>query len=192
MSNSKTSSGLSSDRLAAYVFYTIGAIWTAMLILPWMLLSRIRRRTPTDKLPAFQAVALSQAMLFVLLNSAAGSIYFGNGYREYDCGQDVMLSIEAAGEDLDTKVKSNGELYWGVGQSPVPLLQMQKGIVYPPQLNGDYTFMLSGDSEVLVQFGYWGPSLAEEWLRELVMSSLTRLIITDSLLSVLRNRIMMR
>jgi hypothetical protein len=37
---------------------------------------------------------------------------------------------------------------------------------FPSQLNGDYTFMLQGDSEELLKFGYWNQSLAMNWITE--------------------------
>jgi hypothetical protein len=109
---------------------------------------------------------MAPVVALMLLEYSAASVYFSNGYHEYDCGYDVLQSLELAGQDLDAKLDMDGLIFWGVGQSPVPLLSLGRGTVYPSQLNGDYTFMLSGNPVELMRFGYWSQSLADLWMKE--------------------------
>jgi len=109
---------------------------------------------------------LAGALTLVLIELSLASIFFGNGYQEYDCGEDVILANEVAGKYLGTKIGADSLIYWGVGESPVPMLYIPNGSVFPPQLNGDYTFMLYGDSQELLRLGYWDQSLANDWIKE--------------------------
>jgi hypothetical protein len=100
----------------------------------------------------------------LVLVLASATIFFGNTYPYYDCGLDVIQSQEAAGAYLRTKIPSGALVYWAVNQSPVPLLYLDQPRIFPPQLNGIYSFRLGGDPAELDRFSYWNQSLAEDWL----------------------------
>lgn len=95
---------------------------------------------------------------------ATSSIRFGNTYAEYDCGLDVIRAQEEAGAYLRSKINPRAPVYWGAGQSPVPLLYLDPSRIFPPQLNGTYTFRIGGDPSELGRFSHWNQALAEEWL----------------------------
>lgn len=95
---------------------------------------------------------------------ATSSIRFGNTYAEYDCGLDVIRAQEEAGAYLRSKIDPGARVYWGVGQSPAPLLYLDQPRIFPPQLNGTYTFRIGGDPSELGRFSHWNQALASEWL----------------------------
>jgi len=101
-------------------------------------------------------------LLFLVLTTA--TVRFGNTYPYYDCGADVIQAQEAAGAYLRLKVPSGSLVYWGTGQSPVPLLYLDHPRIFPAQLNGIYSFRLGGDPAELHRFSYWNQALAEDWL----------------------------
>jgi hypothetical protein len=94
------------------------------------------------------------------------SVGYGNGYRYYDCGPDVIASYEAVGADLRQKIPSDALVYWAGGLSPIPLLYLPEVNIFPAQLNQAYTFRVSGDPKELERFGFWNQTLADEWLEE--------------------------
>jgi hypothetical protein len=107
---------------------------------------------------------LASVLAFLLVEYSLATVYFGNSYQMYDCGKDVILANENAGQDLAQTIGTNSHVYWGLGESPVPLLYAPHAIVHPPQLNGDYTVIIDGSPEEIERLGYWNPSLADDWL----------------------------
>ncbi len=102
--------------------------------------------------------------VFIGIELALATIVFGNTYRYYDCGKDIITAQEKVGRYLAERIPSDSLVYWGVGRSPVPLLYLSNVITFPPQLNGDYTLRGGGDSDELLRFGYWNEQLAINWL----------------------------
>ena len=94
------------------------------------------------------------------------TLAFSSSYGDYDCGEDVVAANASVGTYLSEKIPRGSRIYWGVGRSPVPLLYLPDRQVFPSQLNGDYTYMLSGESQALERFGYWDSQLARSWLFE--------------------------
>ena len=101
---------------------------------------------------------------FIGIELALATIVFGNTYRDYDCGKDIITAHEKVGEYLVERIPADSLVYWGVGRSPVPLLYLSNVKTFPPQLNGDYTLRGGGDSDELLRFGYWNDQLAINWL----------------------------
>lgn len=102
--------------------------------------------------------------VFIGIELALATIVFGNMYRNYDCGKDIITAHERVGEYLVKRIPADSLVYWGVGRSPVPLLYLSNVKTFAPQLNGDYTLRVGGDSDELLRFGYWNGQLAVNWL----------------------------
>ncbi|OGO45205.1 MAG: hypothetical protein A2W34_00855 [Chloroflexi bacterium RBG_16_64_32] len=155
------SSSIGLSRTDSAIWLPYGIVSAAALCLAGISLAFLfrRRREATRRL---QRSATTGLLVLVL---AAATIRFGNTYSYYDCGLDVIQAEEAAGADLQAKVTSSALLYWGAsGLSPVPLLYLDNPRLFPPQLNGIYTFRLGGEPAVLHRFSYWSQALAEDWL----------------------------
>jgi hypothetical protein len=81
----------------------------------------------------------------------------------YDCGDDVLTAYEQFGENLREQGVS-GKIFWRTGRSPVPLLYLVDRIdVYPPQLNGFFSYWPSSESDLLARFGFWNDALERSW-----------------------------
>lgn len=104
--------------------------------------------------------------VFLVIEMGLSTVYFSNEYYDFDCGEDAIAANESTGAYLAQNIPVGSSIYWDVGRSPVPLLYLPGRRIYPSQLNGDYTFMLSGDPEHLERLGYWNRSLANRWLVE--------------------------
>jgi len=70
------------------------------------------------------------------------------------------------GTYLADQIPPGSLVYWQGGLSPAPLLYIPDVQVFAPQLNQDYSFHLSGESEALYKYGFWNRELAEQWLAE--------------------------
>ncbi len=92
--------------------------------------------------------------------------YFGGGYRTYDCTGDVIAAYEAAGAALRARIPAGARVYWGTGESPVPLLYLPGIEIYPAQLNGLYSFKAGGEPDALHRHGLWSQALAQQWAHE--------------------------
>ena len=145
---------------------TIGQIllYSLILLIPMLIQALVRSRKGIELAPPAGSRFFIGVFTFVLIEMFLASTYFGNGYGDYDCGQDVILAHEHVGRELATKLDENSLIYWGTSESPVPLLYLPGREVFPPQLNGDYTFMLRGESEELLRLGYWNRPLANDWM----------------------------
>jgi hypothetical protein len=90
----------------------------------------------------------------------------GGGYHTYDCSGDVIASYEAVGQKLAGIIPPDAQVYWRGGDSAVPLLYLPGRGVFPPQINGDYSFRLDGDPQAVARYGYWNDALAQGWARQ--------------------------
>jgi len=84
----------------------------------------------------------------------------------YFCNRDIIHSYRSAGLHIAERVPPGSKVYWKGGNSAVPLMYLPGILLYPAQLNGDYTFKKFGDPEILDKYGYWSEELAEKWLNE--------------------------
>jgi hypothetical protein len=151
--------GLSRTDLARWLPYGIlSAVAFCLIVIALTFLLRRQHQ----RYRRWQGTATSALLILVL---ATTTISTGNTYSYYDCGLDVIRAQESAGAYLRDKVGSGALLYWGAtGQSPAPLLYPDQPRLFPPQLNGIYTFHLGGDPAELYRFSYWNQALAAEWL----------------------------
>ena len=94
------------------------------------------------------------------------TVILGGGYKTFDCGGDVISSYEAVGAHLAEVIPPGSKVYWKGGLSFAPLLYVPGVQIYPPQVNGDYSFYLDGDADQLERYGYWNPDLSNQWLNE--------------------------
>ncbi len=113
---------------------------------------------------SYGTIALTTFLLVGL--GLTPSLPLSGGYRFYECSGDVIASYEAAGEHLDSVIPSGSQVYWQGGLSVVPLLYLSQVKIYPPQVNGDYSFNLGLDSDGLERYGFWNQELADAWVHQ--------------------------
>jgi hypothetical protein len=71
-----------------------------------------------------------------------------------------------AGKQLAGLIPPGASVYWKGGHSPAPLLYVPGVRVFAPQLNGDYSFYLTGETDILYRLGFWNEELARRWAGE--------------------------
>jgi hypothetical protein len=98
----------------------------------------------------------------------APMFYFYNTQNERTCDQSVIAAYDATGEHLARIIPPGSQVYWNAGNSMIPLMHVADVKIYPPQLNGAYSFKIEGesDTELLLRLGYWNSILKEQWLGE--------------------------
>lgn len=119
----------------------------------------------TDSLKFNRAVLALMALLVVGLLLSPTPV-LGAGYRDYDCGGDVLASYETVGASLAEYIPEGASVYWDGGKSAVPLLYLPGRQIYPAQLNGAYSFRLGGEADALLGYGFWSADLQQSWQAE--------------------------
>jgi hypothetical protein len=153
--------GLEPQATTAILAAATGVWLVVSLGLTLGLVSRLRpRRSP----PSWPRLLRRGLGLAALGWGAVLSLAFGANLQTYDCGGDVIRSYEEAGAYLAPRIPPDAQVYWATRSSPVPLLYLSSPQVFPPQLNGDYSFRLGGDPDSLLRVGFWNQELAEDWL----------------------------
>lgn len=140
--------------LLLWILLLVGALSLMFVSLATRLKERERIRSTTSWLAALTVPWL-----------AGLSIAYGNSFKNYDCGQDILSSYEAVGRQLSSTIPPGSLLYWAGGLSLVPLLYLSEAQIFPAQLHVDYSFRMGGDPASLVRYGFWNRELAETWLR---------------------------
>ncbi|HEX6304707.1 MAG TPA: glycosyltransferase family 39 protein, partial [Anaerolineales bacterium] len=108
----------------------------------------------------------SVVIFFLLGTVMLPTVLLGGGYRTFDCSGDVIRSYEQIGTHLAQKIPAGSKVYWRGRLSAAPLLYLRGIGIYPPQLNGDYTYHVGGDPDALAEYGFWNQALAQRWAGE--------------------------
>lgn len=94
------------------------------------------------------------------------SIFISGAQGAPDCKTDVIAANEAIGAHLASILPPDSKVYWMGGLSAAPLLYAPQARVYPPQINGYYSFVVGGDSDTLLSYGLWNGKLNQRWKKE--------------------------
>jgi hypothetical protein len=136
------------------------------LLLASNLIKRFFARRGGDAIPRFEAPTLGLVLAFLLGWILSPSEVLSGGAHLYDCGTDVISSVEAAGAHLAEAVPPGAQVYWRSGDSQVALLYVDDFKMFPPQLNDYFTYREGGDLDALEKRGYWNDELAHQWAQE--------------------------
>jgi 4-amino-4-deoxy-L-arabinose transferase-like glycosyltransferase len=135
----------------------------AILGVAFLLNLWVNRRRDEDRI-SYGMIAQTTFLLTGLI--FAPSLPLSGGYRFYECSGDVIASYEAAGKHLASLISPGSQVYWQGGLSTVPLLYLPGVKIYPPQVNGSYSFNLGTDSDELERYGFWNQELADAWVHQ--------------------------
>jgi hypothetical protein len=114
---------------------------------------------------SFSTVLLCLFFLCGIL--ATPSIIMGGGVYTYDCGSGVVDDVEAAGLRLRSEMPAGSKIDWRTsGISPVLLLYLDQPQLFPPQINGIYSYINSKETDQLVRYGLWNRESSEAWLNQ--------------------------
>lgn len=119
-----------------------------------------RKRRP----PAPSSGYLSLALVLALDALLSPLALVGGGNASAACQSDVIAAYEQAGASLAQIISPGALIYWKGGNSPVPLLYLPQARIFPPQLNGNYSYLADGNSDALYRKGYWNQELDNQWL----------------------------
>ncbi|PKO16184.1 MAG: hypothetical protein CVU39_09155 [Chloroflexi bacterium HGW-Chloroflexi-10] len=112
--------------------------------------------------PLFQWV-----LLLVILLLLAPTWVLGGGQYTYDCTRDTLQSTIDFGHSLAAQVGTAKTIYWEQNKiSQVVLLYLDSPSIFPPQMNGVYSFRLGDNTDALLRMGYWNEELLQRWLKE--------------------------
>jgi len=146
--------------------FLIGAAFVTIAgISYWVIWGKWKKKEtqPTKQIPSFG--------YWVLVVTLGGSVLLspsrmlGGGLTAYECAGDNIQSYRAAGEYLSKIIPPGSKVYWR-GLSPAPLLYLNNIKIYAPQLNGDYSYYINGESDALLRLGFWGEELSIQWAQD--------------------------
>jgi hypothetical protein len=102
------------------------------------------------------------ASVVLVLGIVVSPILHGSAAAQ-DCASDVILDNERIGEYLRNIIPQGSLVYWYGGLSVAPLLYLPGVDIFPPQINGGYSFISNGNTQELYKFGYWNEEMDAKW-----------------------------
>ena len=86
------------------------------------------------------------------------------GENRIDCDQNLIIANERLGAYLSQIIPPHSLVYWDGGLSFTPMVYVADARIFPPQINGDYTYRIGGDAETLYRQSYWNEELKLQWM----------------------------
>jgi hypothetical protein len=144
-----------------FIYILFGMLCFGISLLIVRLLPRLFKNISTN------TTAEVRIFIFLVLIGWILSLttFSGYGYVRYDCEADVIAAEELAGKALQNAIQPQAQIFWR-GISPVTLLNLPQANIYPPQLNGDYSYRFGGEPDELLRYGWWNESLGIQWVKD--------------------------
>ncbi len=121
----------------------------------WLYSKRIFKHQP------FIAI-LSSVFLIAGIIFTPTSVLSG-GFREWNCGGNVIESYEKAGQYLADAIPPDSLVYWAGGNAVAVLTYVDNIRLFPAQVDGSWNYIDSGEADTLSRMGFWNSELANEW-----------------------------
>jgi hypothetical protein len=147
---------LTHNNAMRYASAAFGLMVGVLIMLIGYIIWRRVWRNSTVKFAAFFASAT------LVLGLVVSPVLHGSAAAR-DCASDVILANEQIGAHLKTIIPPGSLVYWNGGLSVAPLLYLSGVKIFPPQINGGYSFISNGDTAELFRFGYWNEEMDAEW-----------------------------
>ena len=123
------------------------------------------------RLPLFRfSFEFTAALIFLVAGTLLSpSLLLGGGRFAYDCSGDTIASYESTGAQLASLIPLGSKVYWDSGSSgsfvSTLLLYLPEIQVFPPQINGQFSFRTGGNPDDLFRVGLWNDELAAQWVQ---------------------------
>jgi len=136
-----------------------------IILLALVLFYLILKRLPLFRL-SFEFTA---ALIFLVAGTLLSpSLLLGGGRFAYDCSGDTIASYESTGAQLASLIPPSSKVYWDSGSSSSSvsslLLYLPGRQVFPPQINGPFSYRIGGNPDLLFRAGFWNDELASQWV----------------------------
>ena len=121
-------------------------------------------------------------MILVLVLLLSPTMLVGNSTFVYQCQNNIFTSLGAAGEKLKEIIPAESSIDWRAPNANILLLNFPDAIIYPPQLNGYYSYIQNPDSDLALKNGRWTPQLSRLWFENsdfLILDSQSKLLPDD-------------
>ena len=137
-----------------------------IILLALVLFYLILKRLPLFRL-SFEFTA---ALIFLVAGTLLSpSLVLGGGRFAYDCSGDTIASYESTGAQLASLIPLGSKVYWDSGSSgsfvSTLLLYLPEIQIFPPQINGQFSFRTGGNPDDLFRVGLWNDELAAQWVQ---------------------------
>jgi hypothetical protein len=154
------------------IFRTLGGLISCLMgiLLGCLLILIIWRASRLLSSMRFLKPYSTEMRVFIIFLILGGILsptnLFAGNYTGYDCGDDVISSLEAVGAHLKKYIPANALIYWDGPDSPAALLYIPQSRIFPQQLTGAYEWREGGDPVVLARYGLWDQAMAESYFEQ--------------------------
>ncbi len=90
----------------------------------------------------------------------------GGGLTQWNCSGNVVAEYQQVGDYLARNIPAGSRVYWQGGNAVAILLYIPNLKIFPQQLDGQWNYYESGDSDTLARLGSWNGELAQTWRDE--------------------------
>ena len=118
-----------------------------------------RRTKNSQDRPSFTHTLINS---FLVLGFVLAPLVNAKGSR-IECEQDLLAANEQLGAYLANIIPPNSLVYWDGGLSFTPMVYVTNARIFPPQINGGYTYSTGGDPDTLFRLSHWNNELKEQW-----------------------------
>jgi hypothetical protein len=140
---------------AKIVSIAAGALLGIVLLLSVFLIKRWKFPSLNYGYTLAVSVLIFGLLFSPLLSGSAGRA---------DCpAMDVIAASEQVGAYLGKTIPAGSQVFWNGGLSVAPLLNAPDIRIYLPQINDGYAFVVGGDAQELLKYGFWNNILSAQW-----------------------------
>lgn len=158
--------GLDADSVRVQLLPLMGAVTIGLLATAVLLLLVLGIWLGSRRRQSFSAFAVGILLLAGTVFS--NTVFLGGGATSYDCAGNTISDYEVAGSELAERIPTGSKIDWRAdgGLSPALLLYLPGIEIYPPQLNGAYSFRQGGATDELYRYGYWNEVLSQQFMED--------------------------
>ena len=115
------------------------------------------------KLPLSNPVYVVLSVVLLIGLALSPTLILGGVAQEARCDKDIIAQYEKVGAQLAQRIPPGAQIYWRGDPSPMPLLYLPKVKIYPPQLNGFFSFRAPQKGINVTRYGFWNTAVDNKW-----------------------------
>jgi len=82
------------------------------------------------------------------------------------CSVSVPQIYESMANRIQSRIDPGEKVFTFGNLSNIPLIYLPSENIYPPQVNGDFSFRTGTDADDLLKVGFWNQELRDQWIEE--------------------------
>jgi len=128
-----------------------------------LIIGYILAKKGSKKLPLSNPIYLTLSIIVLAGLALSPTLILGDVAEEARCDKDILAQYEKVGAQLAQRIPSGAQIYWRGDPSPIPLLYLSGIKIYPPQLNGFFSFRSAQPGIDVTRYGFWNTPVDQKW-----------------------------